>query len=612
MTQYFLTSSFTDLHNFIFNYNNIIMEFDAHRLYSSATLKKLVQEYLPEEFISLNWSCHGNKHMKSIQNLLDNSCGKLMFTSADNLLDHLNVFGSYPGVFRHIGAPITDHYVTDVTFHYDFKKEAYVYKKDIFSCLYQCFLQRPITRNELAEITLVRGFLAFYMRSLDFKHEFNAEIVHFPAEDIKNFYEATDKLTSKFRNTPASKELKLTDDQMMAKWRSLINLDVSDVVAQDEFEKFLQRAVKSMPFNGTQKFWSRTFEWMETAIADCTEFIKSHERQFLPRACLTSGSKALVRLFTAEGINIVMVHELLQSMKQESMDVSSIEEEIIGMPRLAAWTFREVAQKLGSEAMKTIVFVTIEVPGSSFRTQPIPTIDGGYCILATDALFEILNHIISVKKFFQVIKMDQPSFLENFFETIREDFTKTSSFYFVNTEVVTNAKKKFDIFFEKNLKHFDMTKATSVRNLKNSVFTKEDVRKELKHLNLDRFFSNFPDVRLKGVAEMLITILNMQVVMAVPGSSLLSSIFDMHLPCNRPRIETSTNQEKAKETVVKKDAEECIPVVESESQKLDSGDDWKGEEDSNDSNNEQIPHPEETKKKNKRSKKTTKSISEDE
>ncbi|CAO4377125.1 unnamed protein product [Caenorhabditis nigoni] len=201
-------------------------------------------------------------------------------------------------------------------------------------------------------------------------------------------------------------------------------------------------------------------------------------------------SKATVRLFKIGKDSYVMAHELLQSMKNKNMDVSEFEEEVLKMTNLAAFNFREVAQKVKIENMKNIEFIRINIREFSITSIPIPAPDGKYCVPATDGLLNLISDIIVAKKVLQRINRDQFKHIQQFFKSVEHIFPVEGGDYFISLDDAEWMKAKWEETYEENLKSSAAVK--HIRKVRKGGFTEDDLDKELEYLNL---YNCFPGMK---------------------------------------------------------------------------------------------------------------------
>ncbi|EFO97719.1 hypothetical protein CRE_15975 [Caenorhabditis remanei] len=253
---------------------------------------------------------------------------------------------------------------------------------------------------------------------------------------------------------------------------------MSDVILES-----LDKHLKTFPVDKSSETISKIISWAGfcmSRVAHCVKLQSIH----LPPLNTVTPTKAIIRLFTIEKNNFVMAHELLKTLKTlNGMDVGKFEEEVLKMPELSTLLFREIAQKVDKKVMKNLEFVKVNIKLNMFAQTPIPTHNGGFFILAADAIFDLLMDMIVAKKVFKIIEKKGWIHIKEFFKSMSEFyFDRSRGIYFIDLKDVEIIKNKWE---EVYITHFKKS-SKFVKKSKKTTGLKET----LKFLELDNCFGD--------------------------------------------------------------------------------------------------------------------------
>ncbi|CAO4377124.1 unnamed protein product [Caenorhabditis nigoni] len=435
---------------------------------SPENLKKLVERCIPKELIPVDWKCDHSDVRSNLESFLECSRGQLeMFKTVTTLFQAVTNYLTVPGCANLL--QFDGIYTTLPLIHSSIKGVEYVHKIDALELIY--FTIPCPFKDWQAE--LVRLAVKSRLKCFDaeWKAQLNShcEMIKVDLGIIKMFavnLHACAKAS--FKNT----------ELCMPSLPEFSNCDSTD----GSYE-MLKSFEEKYPIAKNKQFYSRMFSWVVTIEK---LFKRGLEDCFSP----ADDSKATVRLFKIGKDSYVLAHELLQSMKNKSMDVSEFEEEVIKMTNLATFNFREVAQKVKIENMKNIEFIRINDRESRITPIPIPAPDGSYCVLATDALNDLISDIIAFKKVLQRINRDQFEHIQQFFKSVEHIFTAEGGDYFISLDDAEWVKAKWEKIYEDHLKSPAPVK--HIRKVRKGGFTEDDLDKELEYLNL---YNCFPEMK---------------------------------------------------------------------------------------------------------------------
>ncbi|CAO4386596.1 unnamed protein product [Caenorhabditis nigoni] len=439
---------------------------------SPENVKKLVERCIPKELIPVDWKCDQSDIYPNLESLLECSRGQLgMFESADALYQSLANFLGAPGCANLIEFNV-DYSTLPVT-HMSIKGEHYIYKMDVHEFL---SLRIPCPFKDF-QAELVRFALKSCLEcfEVEWKSHINShcEMIKLDLQMLKVF---AGKLH--WRSKALFKK-----EFPLPSLSDYLNTAI-DVESEDAIYGILKICDEAYPMAENKKFYAQMISWIGSVGKLFHTVLKD---SFMS----TDDSKATVRLFKIGKDSYVMAHELLQSMKNKNMDVSEFEEEVLEMSNLATFNFREVSRKVKIEDLKNIEFIRIDHK-VSITSIPLPAPDGTYCVLATDALHDLLSDIIVAKKVLQRINRDQFEHIRNFFKSVEHILRVSGGDFFISLNDMKWMKAEWEKTYEDNLKSSVPVK--NIRKIRKGGFTEDDLDKELEYLNL---YNCFPQMKRK-------------------------------------------------------------------------------------------------------------------
>ncbi|KAF1765254.1 hypothetical protein GCK72_005206 [Caenorhabditis remanei] len=451
---------------------------NASTIPAEANLKKLVYNCIPKELIPTSWKCR-----ERIETLFD-EVNLGMFDSPRALREVLMEHLSSPN--SSIRLNLNSFHIMHMCpqFHDNLKHTAYAYKSDV----YLAFDLPLLTPFKGWEAQVVETILKHCWKQLGsrFHHEMIqvpdfTKIYYFLKNYCERFMDVTD---TQLRNINLSTLREFFQDF----WVEGLELDMKET--GDLVYNMLMKFKRKYPVKNDLKY-HKIIVWIGAVIRHFKIFMKKNSVDLAPFN-ETTEKKAIVRMFTIANNHFLMAHELLKTLKDQKMDVSGIEQEVLRMPELSTLTFREAVQKLDKEIMKNIEFVRMNNPIAKFVQTPIPSHNGGYCVLASDALHELLVDITVAKKVFQTIGEDNWTHIEMFFKAIESHFDVNKGIYFMNIEDLKSMKNQWEEVYNSHLKQFSSS-AKIIRKVKKTGFSSEDLKETLKFLSLDRCFPDISD-----------------------------------------------------------------------------------------------------------------------
>ncbi|CAP35951.2 Protein CBG18518 [Caenorhabditis briggsae] len=483
------------------------LQSNGRNLLTPENFMKIVKRCIPEEvrseplktflifhdfqLIPSNWICDQPDILSNAEELLRAARGKLgMFESDVELFKTISDFLGVAGCADLLQFDVNHLYKTAPIMHLSLKGVPFLYKVDVYSYAL-LFVPCPFEnwQSDVVQFAL-KNYWRFMENQLRSHLNSHCEMVQLHVEDFSRFVEklngyANDfsmKACGMFEDLPIYLEsYKLEDYQVY--WTTMLELDVA---GSEEVYKVISSYSDKYPFEENKHDYTVMLTWIGVVAKLFGKLITENSMNLLPFHQNVQ-EKPTVRLFTNGKDNFVIADELLMSLKSKNMDVSKFEEDVQSMPRLSTFDFRDVARKVSLEDMKNIEFIRVKLPSSKLVAVPIPSPDGGYCVLASDALLEIINDIIVAKRVFQTVKHDQLDHIAEFFDSGETFFRSDRGIYFISLTDFDSIKQKWEDTYASMIKD-ESIEAKSFRRVRNGGFSLEDFKNQLKQLNLSRYF----------------------------------------------------------------------------------------------------------------------------
>ncbi|PIC22897.1 hypothetical protein B9Z55_016794 [Caenorhabditis nigoni] len=458
---------------------------------SPENLMKIVRRCIPKELIPVNWTCDQSDILSNAEDLLRVARGKLgMFESDGELFKTISDFLGIAGCADLLEFDANHLYKTVPIMHLSLKGVPYLYKIDILSYAL-LFVPCPF-ENQQSEV--VQFALRNYWRSMEnqLRSHLNShcEMVPLPVDDFSRFVEKLNGYANDFANKACGlfEDLPIYLDSYnledyLVYWTTMLELDVTGA---EEVHKVISSYSEKYSFEENKHDYTVMLTWIGVVAKLFGKLITENSMN-LPPFHQNVQEKATVRLFTNGKDNFVIADELLMSLKSKNMDVSKFEKEVQSMPRLSNFDFRDVARKVSLEEMKNIEFIRVKLTSSKIVAVPILSPDGGYCVLASDALLEILNDIIVAKRVFQTVEHDQLDRITEFFDSVETFFSSDRGIYFISLTDFDLIKQKWEDTYASMIKD-ESIEVKSFRRVRNGGFSLDDFKNQLKRFNLNRYF----------------------------------------------------------------------------------------------------------------------------
>ncbi|KAF1754257.1 hypothetical protein GCK72_020817 [Caenorhabditis remanei] len=453
-----------------------------------SNLEAAIRKFLPKELIPETWQCDARERKNSIQDLLNQANGQLgMFESADDLYDQIATYIDFPKSYEYLKMPAYDIVDSSLSILDTMSKKWCMYECDLHKLLYYCDscpLECPAKNS--AEMILNRIWKRLRVES-------HHEMILF-TEKPKQPTSAHPDLRAFGTAGSKSEYEDFKDAWKEDKEKTIYGL--TDFILE-EMDIFLMLS--------TSKDYQEAADivsWVGYVMEEVAKFCKDkniYMKQLNPNQ-KTRKPKQVIRLFSNEKGEFVMAHDFLQILQEYGVDSDKIEklipkklrQEVAYLPTLSYEDVLRALETSDNKELKNLEFAMMESPRLMFARSPIPTCKKGYCILAMDALYEVMMDMIVAKKVFQE---NDSTRIKKFFESIKTHFDIKKDIYFIDSEMSEAIMKEWEKFYNQHLKREDPSNAKSnAKTIKlKKKFDLKYLTKTLRFLKLNEFF--------KGIEE---------------------------------------------------------------------------------------------------------------
>ncbi|KAF1754216.1 hypothetical protein GCK72_020776 [Caenorhabditis remanei] len=396
-----------------------------------------IRQYIPEELISPTWKCLGEDFSVQLQSLLADEQSQLgMVESAERLEDDICSYFGLPR--RKFEDPFKK-------LPYDYKnadKKTCIYKSDMYKMFIAASLCCPLNSwvREVVRVILDEYWKRFKAETSD--HEM---IVCSRGPNFLNWKVQNEK-----------------------KVNVLTKYNVQHA------NEYLEAYKKMKPDEDHTADTELAIEYIGFVMGRVAMFTRDNDIHMPPFHVMQKKKKAVIRVFQVGNKKFVMAEEWRKTCEQRDIDIRWLKKEFSGMPELSTFTYDKVADTIKGVAE----IVTIEKERlQTFRQTPIPY-DGGSCILAVDALYELLLDMIVVKKVFQT---NEENHLEKFFALMEFYFDVSRGVYFLSFENVEVIWTMWEYFYSHQMKK---SNGKVIKKAKTAGFFVGELNETLKSLEL--------------------------------------------------------------------------------------------------------------------------------
>ncbi|EFO96131.1 hypothetical protein CRE_22679 [Caenorhabditis remanei] len=434
-----------------------------------------------------------------IRVLFNNSNNLLrMYGSPEEQREDLRVFRNFTMSYKYFGTKWTNPLYTNLLMYKSLKNDIYMAKPDFFVILEYIALDKHPFLPYLAESLLVyNAFLALFIKTKIEKVSKTLEFARFngsTVEEIKReFLADTYFCDLESPNFSYNFPKKITSGSIPELYKKIKEFlpGVTEVgCGSDTLFHRLKFVYSGIPDALRANFLNALFFAFETLVKALNDIIKKHSEWFLPAD--NTKSPIVVRLFEDGEPKFVMKSELLKAIDPNSNYMERVDYgyETIQM--------KEVFEKY-KDHVDRIEFIRTPILRTKHKAVPIRLVESEeFCVLAVDALFELLREIIFGIKLFQYVE-EWPLSL---FQQIHSVFdSNLNNQYFINLRVFNDLKKSINAAYS----FPPSPPPKDVRNAKKDGFTVQNLKNELKYLGLEKHFpeiSNHAEIAHTEVMEL--------------------------------------------------------------------------------------------------------------
>ncbi|EFO97783.1 hypothetical protein CRE_16139 [Caenorhabditis remanei] len=448
------------------------------------SLLSVVRKFLPKELIPPTWKCEGDDLVKNVQNLIQEGNKLLgMFETSTILWHEMYSYMNFPRCLEYFNWHAAERIAPFPYFHKSMNGKFCLYRNDLYK-MFDYWDKTPLPGSHegiLAEAVLDRC----WHKLINGSHH---ELIVCPEEPI-NMQRQFPPHRAFTENITSEKY-----EQFVEEWKQEMKERINNL--DDYILTVLDKLLKQCPgLKFSTEELARIISWVGYVIGNVKDYaIKGHIH--LPPLNSERGWKPLVRKFSFDCNHFVMADELVDTLKKLRVDVNWLENEVAEMPDLSSFPYNEIEEKIGETFYAMLEFVDIEITQFLFTQSPIPSVRyDDFCLLAVDALHEILMDMILAKKVFQKITPEDGNIVIEFLESLKFYFDPSRDIFFVDIKVVDAIKTLWDDIYVHKM-HQDASKAKLIIKTKSEKFEEKELCKTLDFLELYKFFDN-----IKGYAN---------------------------------------------------------------------------------------------------------------
>ncbi|CAO4370633.1 unnamed protein product [Caenorhabditis nigoni] len=232
------------------------------------------------------------------------------------------------------------------------------------------------------------------------------------------------------------------------------------------------------------------------SLLECT--VSTYPHLFLPYDRVKNPNHPIVvRIFQEDDDNIFLIKsEFLNALTLVNPNIKRYEDT---NDKLLTLKYESIYTEYGDHSKK-IHYLPVPIRRTKHAAVPIQTPSGDYCILAVDALFEILNRLIFCHRIFQKFQESTWPILSAHLAELAEFFSANErSPFFVTLKKVESIEESIT----NSLKIYEKIPANSVRNAKKDGFTVQNLKNELVNLGVTLLFPEIQDYAEEVYSEVL-------------------------------------------------------------------------------------------------------------
>ncbi|KAF1764010.1 hypothetical protein GCK72_003956 [Caenorhabditis remanei] len=422
---------------------------------------------------------------QTIQMFLEKSDHKLrMYGSPREFSEQLKIFRNFTGSHIYLDLKNYESYYTTPMMYHSLSGDEYICKSDLFAYLQNLSIR--VHKDLNGDIFM--QFLSIYLKAKE--QEMCGMRVDFVAFDPKVFEEIE-------REFEESMQILIQSKRDESCGPSVV---VSDYTPTEVFNKlkelvpveWTQKEIDYVQLHLTSVTSIMTVDQIEVALDwlyfNIQRVIETYDQIMEKRPDMFYSSVTgdnTIRLFEDGSHSFVTVYETFTSVKAELHG---------GDERFSKIMDLEWASDFMKSFPNDIVFIRVPIRRAKHRAVPIrgPKPDE-FSILAVDALFDLLKQMIFGVKLFQNGKCVEKNVAELFKRLERGFMLETNRPYLINLKHCDLVLESLTDQMTELSKKCNPAPLKDVRNAKKDGFTVENLRNELRHLNLLEMFPEILD-----------------------------------------------------------------------------------------------------------------------
>ncbi|CAI2333135.1 unnamed protein product [Caenorhabditis sp. 36 PRJEB53466] len=465
---------------------------EGNNLISYAALMKIANYYFPTEGFEMALEKSAPKallHLAELNQkqickeiLAKTRYGSRQYGSAEELEEALMKFGAFTGADKVFDVTPGEPFYIHPTIYKGQMDKMYICKMDLFTLLKKWVFDN----HDEMSITFIRCSFMLFIRMKEEMLATYAEYVPLDHTNVVNLGTDLDNIMETVRTVreQSNKDREVvfpvdTVDDVLGQWRKLFpKCHPHDYHFISELLAHCYHSV--YPFNA--EAFTESYQYSSDLFESIERLIQKRQELFFPMALQTKKElPPTLRVFDDNGRKFVMT--------SEAINLFSV---VKGVPTLKSHdlTIMEVDEPFLASIPKTNIIVT-QIKRVKNAAVPVMSSSGDACILATDALFELLQEIITGFKMFQKIKRNEWHVVKTVFNKLgRISFLHSlPGAYFFNLKENTRTRSLVFEHFSK----FDDRFVEDIMDVGLNGFSAQDLADELGRLGLVKIFPEIKD-----------------------------------------------------------------------------------------------------------------------
>ncbi|PIC43711.1 hypothetical protein B9Z55_004343 [Caenorhabditis nigoni] len=433
------------------------------------------------------------KEKEFVQLMINHSNHKLrMYGSAQELLENINVYESFPGNDMCFGTP-TDVFQTRPKIFTSLNNEKYIAKSDLFVVLQNIYFS-------LRHGGPILSLVSLYLKS---KQENIGKCTEFVKFDENRFEQIQKKMYEEFlkrKLSPAEDQKtlrefsKLSQTEIIKKFKALCPSTFNEHQKEsfdNVVERFINACKNVIPTEQIAWCYSRC----DIFISVLDIIINENLSMFSPRS-KNSKEPITLRVFEDGDQRFLMKSEVSDALIANATLSKRLDDED-DENTFHTITLKEVLKNFDT---KNIEFIRYPILRAKHRATPVPAPTAEKhsetCILSIDAFFEFFNELLLCSKYFQKADsnlQDVLNVLKNAFklDSSTPCFHRISIYPTLSTIEFRRCNTTYALFGG-FLSQLAKVPAKNVRNAEKDGFTVQILKKELASLGLTK---KFPEIQ---------------------------------------------------------------------------------------------------------------------